>query len=836
MSEDSHEDASQFSLPGMLEARPGTSAPQQDLQPAPGTDEPQDSPFRDKFEFLDDVHGTIHLNALEVDAIDSPEFQRLFRLGQLGLVDLVFPTANHTRATHSIGVCHLAKRLVDTLNVNRHKSRRGPPPNHDPQVPIISDAERVLIGLAGLLHDIPHGPLSHDIEKKTHLIFPRQKQKGIKVRSHYGPYDKHDNFETNPALYVFLMDTEKSVLARVLRHYSPAFARLLLASDTRLSPHLVRLIKILPELWPGYQDDLLPSLLFHVLVYEKPEEEGDRICRTLRLSFESDVPQEWGLGPKASWQELHGAWYQPFRHDIVGDTLSADLLDYLSRDQARLGMKSRLDLKLLNDYILVPWPTANAVQSTGLLRCAVDLLDHKRGTFRAERLNDLFRLLDLRHQIHEKAVHHRVVQSAIAMLSRSSLIMRDEMPPLPQLYGLQDETMALAGDESFLRHLVTLSATKCKTVHQTIACKLAERRIFRPLMVIPGDRINLLLQGICDLRHPDYVLRELAAIIDSTFFSRFFLLLSTVIECFLRHALKRDTVDAVDDLMTELVADKARLERASSHITRSVIFWTTPYKQLYKDPAILVCLDDSTTMSLDAARTSESASEALRSRIEAGISDAEKKNEALWKFYVFLSDGLFYTGSLARLVPGHLCAKNPQEHSNHLLGAQGVVVRALRSSWQYWQGRKKLIDLEKPSSEKELHHLIEVFLATAPLFRLGDKDIPSLVSAVKVDQYLHANGGAACRDVRYKFDLPGRLDSFLKQEIGSQEKRQLVVNALRATGVDASRWKQEEMAEVVSKLAGVSDDLLSSLAEQKAARNEPVDTDALRSIWRTELD
>ena len=73
------------------------------VQPEHGHENAENSPFDDDFEFLDDIHGTIHLNRVETDVVDSPEFQRLFRLGQLGFVDLVYPTANHTRATHSIG-------------------------------------------------------------------------------------------------------------------------------------------------------------------------------------------------------------------------------------------------------------------------------------------------------------------------------------------------------------------------------------------------------------------------------------------------------------------------------------------------------------------------------------------------------------------------------------------------------------------------------------------------------------------------------------------------------------------------------------------------------------
>jgi hypothetical protein len=60
-------------------------------------------------------------------------------------------------------------------------------------------------------------------------------------------------------------------------------------------------------------------------------------------------------------------------------------------------------------------------------------------------------------------------------------------------------------------------------------------------MVVAGDRINVLLRGICDFRDGlEHPLRELAAIIDSPFFSRFLLLISTAIETLLRHAFRTE--------------------------------------------------------------------------------------------------------------------------------------------------------------------------------------------------------------------------------------------------------------------------------------------------------
>jgi HD superfamily phosphohydrolase len=789
-----------------------------------------EDPFDDCFEFLDDIHGEIHVNHLERDAIDTPEFQRLFRLSQLGFVDLVYPTANHTRGAHSIGVCFWAKKLVGRLNKNNARFRGV----HNEPKPTITRAEQVLISLAALLHDLPHGPFSHDIEKKTHYLYlngPEAPPK--KVKSHYGLYDKHDNFDSNPALHFYLLNDEQSVLARVLRHYSPAFVDLLRTEGTECA-HLKNFIEQLDETdWPDLKNELLPQLLFHVLIYEKPEEIDDT-SRKMRKSFDSKPPTEWWVGPKTFPKEsqalLHKLWYQPFRHDIIGDTLSADLLDYLMRDQSRLGMKNSLDLKLLDYYILVP-------EENGRFRCAIDLDDHKRGTFRAERLNDIFRLLDLRHQIHEKAVFHRVVQSAIAMLSRAGLILNDAKPTLERLYGLDLSSPSLAGDDHFLHLLATTDVEgtegdgKVARLHQDLPCKLAERRVYRPLMVIPGDRITLLLREMGDfdssLEHP---LRELAAIVDSAFFSSFFLLISAYIEAFLRHAFD-DEDELEEHINGHFNSDDGSIKHLERLVPRRVIFWTNPYKQLYKDPAIWVGAEG-VTARLDLLQKDTKLSKALRSRVAVGLRDAETKNESLWKLYVFLSDGLFYTGILAKARYKHPCALNPDNHQAHLKVAQRIVVRALRAAWQYWTLRKKKFDLEILAKDEELEQVVGLFSSGRLAFNLGEQDIPELVSAVKVGQYVHGDDVSNCRDVRYKFDKKCDVRSVLARTTTDKERQEALQQIIRQLALDS--LKSEELAELAGRLNQASD--LSTFVQAVASRNRPSVERELKLLWRRELE
>jgi len=64
------------------------------------------------------IHGVITLTSKMCQIIDTPEFQRLHRLRQLGATYLVYPSATHTRFEHSIGVSHLAKIMLNALQSN----------------------------------------------------------------------------------------------------------------------------------------------------------------------------------------------------------------------------------------------------------------------------------------------------------------------------------------------------------------------------------------------------------------------------------------------------------------------------------------------------------------------------------------------------------------------------------------------------------------------------------------------------------------------------------------------------------------------------------------------
>ncbi|OGT47133.1 MAG: hypothetical protein A3E83_05095 [Gammaproteobacteria bacterium RIFCSPHIGHO2_12_FULL_41_20] len=96
----------------------------------------------------DPVHGTMQFTAVEDHWVkpfmDSPTFQRLRYIKQLGMGDLIFPGAVHTRFNHCLGACYVASQIAQKIG--------------------LAEEERQLVMIAALLHDIGHGPFSHAFE------------------------------------------------------------------------------------------------------------------------------------------------------------------------------------------------------------------------------------------------------------------------------------------------------------------------------------------------------------------------------------------------------------------------------------------------------------------------------------------------------------------------------------------------------------------------------------------------------------------------------------------------------------------------------------------------
>ena len=100
-------------------------------------------------DIIDPIHDFVRVYDNELKIIDTPIFQRLRRIRQLSGAHLIYPGAQHTRFEHSLGVMHIASMAGQAL------AEKG----------IVSSDDIQNLRLAGLLHDIGHGPFSHLFEE-----------------------------------------------------------------------------------------------------------------------------------------------------------------------------------------------------------------------------------------------------------------------------------------------------------------------------------------------------------------------------------------------------------------------------------------------------------------------------------------------------------------------------------------------------------------------------------------------------------------------------------------------------------------------------------------------
>src|SRR4029078_423648 len=109
--------------------------------------------------------------------IDTPEFQRLRRIKQLGLGLYTYQGAEHSRFTHSLGAFHLMSRVLDRLGEKY----------------LIDGQDRAPARAGALLHDVGHGSFSHVIEKvlvfyhekwTVEVLLSEETEVGQRLRSH----------------------------------------------------------------------------------------------------------------------------------------------------------------------------------------------------------------------------------------------------------------------------------------------------------------------------------------------------------------------------------------------------------------------------------------------------------------------------------------------------------------------------------------------------------------------------------------------------------------------------------------------------------------------------
>ncbi|MCY4075914.1 MAG: HD domain-containing protein [Acidobacteria bacterium] len=331
--------------------------------------------------------GDVLLTALEMDLLDTPDFQRLRRVRQLGTATFVYPTSLHTRFDHALGTLAMAARMLDSIRTNRHNVE-------DERT--ITPKQEVLVRLYALLHDVPHVPYGHTLEDELQIL------------------TRHDENQD-----------------RLERFFGP--------------------------------DSQIGSIIRKSL--------GDAALESFRQVY--------------SWDKQSSLRGNEFIHDIVSNTVCADLLDYLARDNLFCNLGVPLEYRFLNFLYLH--------RHGNQKRVFIRLAKHGTGVPRRDTLTDLCRLLETRYLIAERVYFHHAKIAGSAMVGRAvyESITAGELDE-SQLY---DHT-----DDSLLQHLSASDATVAKSLGRG----LWERRLHKQLHKYQMGEFD----GTQDQDHGRSVLRE----------------------------------------------------------------------------------------------------------------------------------------------------------------------------------------------------------------------------------------------------------------------------------------------------------------------------------------
>lgn len=345
----------------------------------------------------------IKIESHELLFINTKCFQRLYNIKQLGLADRVYPFATHTRGAHCLDCLDMSQRFIDALKKNIEDSKSI---NDDEKERFLKQIEKdtPLIRAAALLHDIMHIPYAHTLEDENGIL-----EKG----------DKGERID--------------KMIDRIRKELNT------LKESPELAPHALFGFKDQGELENEIKSaqGLLADVRKVLWTIAFPDEDAIKqfIERKIEKTMEKEGRELYEKEKSEAIEKIQKNLLSPERFyiaDIIGNTISADLLSYILRDVEFTGIEKKPGfLYRLFDYIE---PRQNA-KTKGKTRIVIKLT--KVGDWRHDILSAIIGILDVRYALTEAVIYHHAKCEASAMLGKIAFLC--DLVESDELYDNGDE-------------------------------------------------------------------------------------------------------------------------------------------------------------------------------------------------------------------------------------------------------------------------------------------------------------------------------------------------------------------------------------------------------------
>jgi HD superfamily phosphohydrolase len=396
----------------------------------------------------------IKIDLSELLFINTATFQRLNHIKQLGLAYFVYPFALHTRASHCLDCMHIAQLFIDNLLVNVRSSSLLPKGDRD-RVFERLQRDVASIRAAAVLHDIMHIPYAHTLEDENKVL-----EKGDKSR------------RINVMIENLAKELSELTPTQLNTEHLADYRTFSFATQTEFQQATRRAKDLLED---------VRKVLWTIALHDAIEDKIRGVAQT------SPIERVYNEAKKLVEQEhrdksvtlLESDRY--YIADLIGNTVSADLISYVLRDSEFTGIDSKPGgWYRVFDYLEI------AQDNVGRNRLVIKLT--KDGEWRQDVFSAIIRILNSRYDLTEQVTFHHAKLSASAMLGKLARLC--QLSESEELYSIGDEGLFTLFDKKIeeIRNGKVAKGAELAEGAERLLRSLRQRRLHKRFHVITTKR------------------------------------------------------------------------------------------------------------------------------------------------------------------------------------------------------------------------------------------------------------------------------------------------------------------------------------------------------------